>query len=73
MDAATPDAMTTDANLRPSTDADLDSYSAYIAKLAAIASPGDPPATPFRTWFFWKYGAFPAETRVDDRTARQAA
>jgi hypothetical protein len=59
--------------IKPTSDDDYQAYSNYIAKLAAIASPGDPPATPFRTWFFWKYGAFPAETRVDDRTARQAA
>jgi hypothetical protein len=68
MDAATPDAMTTDANLRPSTDADLDSYTAYIAKLAAIASPGDPPVTPFRAWFYWQHGQWPATFLVDDHS-----
>ena len=45
----------------PYSDRDIDAYSQHIAKLAAIASPGDPAAPTFRVWFYWRYGAMPQE------------
>lgn len=65
--------MTSHASLRTLTDADLDAYSLYIAKLAAIAAPGDPPTKPFRIWFFSHYGSFPATPLVHDHSHTLAA
>lgn len=65
--------MTSCASLRTLTDADLDAYSLYIAKLAAVAAPGDPPAKPFRSWFFSHYGTFPATPLVHDHSYALAA
>lgn len=41
------------------TDTDIDEYVTYIAKLAAIAAPGDPPPDRFRTRFLWTHGVLP--------------
>lgn len=64
--------MASQSATRVPTDADLDAYSNYIAKLAAVASPGDPPVTPFRLWFFWRYNAFPSTALVHDRSLQAA-
>ena len=65
--------MASQSATRVPTDADLDAYSNYIAKLAAVAAPGDPPAKPFRSWFFSHYGTFPATPLVHDHSANFAA
>jgi hypothetical protein len=65
--------MTQRQQFRTPTDDDIDAYSNYIAKLAAIASPGDPPVTPFRVWFFWHYNAFPAAPPTHDNSTPLAA
>lgn len=51
------------------TDTDIDEYVTYIAKLAAIAAPGDPPPDRFRTHFFRTHGVLPQEARVGARHA----
>jgi len=50
--------------LKSTSDADYQAYSNYIAKLASVATQGDPPPTPFHVWFFWRHGAFPTDTLV---------
>lgn len=52
------------------TDQDIDDYSSYIAKFAAIAQPGDPPATSFRLWFIQRYDAIPATALVRNSPAK---
>lgn len=54
---------------RPITDADIDEYVTYIAKLAAITAPGDPPPARFRTRFLWTHGVLPQETQVGQHPA----
>lgn len=66
----------TDSRTIPYSEQDIDAYSQHIAKLAAIAAPGDPAAPTFRLWFYWRYGAMPQERVVTARrphstTARQ--
>jgi hypothetical protein len=51
------------------TDADIHDYSLYVAKLAAVATPGDPPPPRFRTRFLWAHGALPPEQLIHDRNA----
>lgn len=45
-------------------DADIDAYVTHIAKLAAIAAPGDPPPERFRAHFLRTHGVLPKEARV---------
>jgi hypothetical protein len=51
------------------TDADIHDYSIYVAKLAAVAAPGDPPPSRFRTRFLWAHGALPPDQLVHDQNA----
>lgn len=50
-------------------DADIHDYTAYIAKLAAVAAPGDPPPARFRTRFLWSHGSLPQDDLVSDDNA----
>ena len=50
-------------------DDDIHEYANYIAKLAAITSPGDPPPSRFRPRFLWAHGALPHEELVHDKNA----
>jgi hypothetical protein len=58
--------------LKSTSDADYQAYSNYIAKLASVATQGDPPPTPFHVWFFWRHGAFPTDTLVGQHAAQKA-
>lgn len=51
------------------TDTDIDAYVTHIAKLAAIAAPGDPPPERFRAHFLRTHGVLPQEARVGARHA----
>jgi hypothetical protein len=51
------------------TDADIHDYSIYVAKLAAIAAPGDPPPPRFRTRFLWAHGTLPPDQLIHDQNA----
>jgi hypothetical protein len=44
-------------------DYDISLYSTYIAKLAAVATPGDPPPLTWRGWFSQHYHAMPGRYR----------
>jgi hypothetical protein len=66
MDAHTPDAMTT---RRAITDSDIHEYTTYVAKLAAITTPGDPPPIRFRTRFLWTHGTLPQDDLIHDQNA----
>jgi hypothetical protein len=59
--------------LKPTSDDDYQAYSNYIAKLAAAAAPNDPPVTPFRIWFLWRHGAFPADVLIGNAPSSTAA
>lgn len=50
------------------TDQDITEYTAYVAKLAAVAAPGDPPPARFRTRFQWAHGATPQDHLVGTPT-----
>ena len=54
---------------RPTTDSDICDYAIYVAKLAAIATPGDPPPSRFHTRFLWTHGALPDEELIHDHNA----
>ena len=43
------------------TDDDITDYATYVAKLAAIAAPGDPPPARFRSRFQWAHGTTPQD------------
>jgi len=45
-------------------DYDISLYSTYIAKLAAVATPGDPPPLNWRSWFSRHYQAMPGQYRL---------
>lgn len=49
---------------RIATDSDIDHYSSYVSKLAAIASPGDPAPDPFRAWFLRTHQALPVDETI---------
>lgn len=61
-----PSAMT---SRRPITDTDINEYATYVAKLAAITPPGDPPPSRFHTRFLWAHGALPDEDLIHDHNA----
>lgn len=61
----------TDSRTIPYSEQDIDAYSQHIAKLAAIAAPGDPAAPTFRLWFYWRYGAMPQERLAAIRNPRR--
>ena len=44
-------------------DYDISLYSTYIAKLAAVTTPGDPPPLTWRGWFSQHYHAMPGRYR----------
>lgn len=46
------------------TDTDIDAYVTHVAKLAAIAAPGDPPPERFRVHFLRTHGVLPKEARI---------
>jgi len=54
---------------RPTTDSDIRDYSIYVAKLAAVATPGDPAPSRFCTRFLWSYGALPQDELIHDKNA----
>lgn len=54
---------------RAITDTDIHEYTTYVAKLAAIAIPGDPPPSRFRTRFLWAHGTLPQEDLIHDKNA----
>lgn len=49
------------------TDTDIDAYVTHVAKLAAIAAPGDPPPERFRVHFLRTHGVLPKEARIGAR------
>lgn len=61
----------TEPRTLPYSEQDIDAYSQHIAKLAAIAAPGDPAAPTFRLWFYWRYGAMPQEQITALRRSRR--
>jgi hypothetical protein len=54
---------------RTTTDSDIHEYAIYVAKLAAVAAPGDPAPSRFRTRFLWSYGALPQDELIHDKNA----
>jgi hypothetical protein len=58
---------------RIATDADIDRYSTYVSKLAAITSSGDPAPVTFRTWFLWTYEAIPVLEKITEASTVNAA
>lgn len=55
---------------RTITDSDIHDYTTYVAKLAAIAAPGDPAPARFRTRFLRTHGALPQDVLIHDDNAR---
>lgn len=53
-------------------DYDISLYSAYVSRLAAVATPGDPPPLPWRSWFNQKYHAAPGFYRPASTREAQA-
>lgn len=49
---------------RIATDADIDRYSTYVSKLAAITTTGDPAPITFHAWFLWIYKATPVLEKI---------
>lgn len=57
------------AESRSITDSDIHEYATYVAKLAAVAAPGDPPPIRFRARFFWVHGTLPQDDLIHDKNA----
>lgn len=54
---------------RPVSEHDIEAYSAYRRKLAAITTSGDPPPHCFSAWFQSRYHALPLDALVSDCTS----